>query len=155
MERGLHDELEQEMAPTSIRVVAAVIQQEGKYLITQRRENASLPLLWEFPGGRVEPGETDAQALQREFSERLGATVEVGKPVAFRRHDYEGYSVELVLYEAKLVTTESLEAIRVKEYRWVAADEFGQYPFPPADRNTMDDISLFASRGKPKKPPMA
>ncbi len=143
------------MPPTSIRVVAAVIQQEGKYLITQRRENASLPLLWEFPGGRVEPGETDAQALQREFSERLGATVEVGKPVAFRRHDYEGYSVELVLYEAKLITTEPLEALRVKEYRWVAADEFGQYPFPPADRNTMDDISLFTSRGKPKKPPMA
>jgi 8-oxo-dGTP diphosphatase len=155
VEQQVHDKPEQEMAPTSIRVVAAVIQQDGKYLITQRRENASLPLLWEFPGGRVEPGETDAQALQREFSERLGAPVEVGKPVAFRRHDYEGYTVELVLYEAKLVTTESLEAIRVKEYRWVAADEFGQYPFPPADRNTMDDISLFTSRGKPKKPPMA
>jgi 8-oxo-dGTP diphosphatase len=143
------------MAPTSIRVVAAVIQQDGKYLITQRRENASLPLLWEFPGGRVEPGETDVQALQREFSERLGATVEVGKPVAFRRHDYEGYTVELVLYEAKIITSDSLEAKRVKEYRWVAADEFGQYPFPPADRNTMDDFDLFVASGKPKKPPMA
>lgn len=143
------------MVPTSIRVVAAVIQQDGKYLITQRRENASLPLLWEFPGGRVEPGETDTQALEREFGERLGATVEVGKPVAFRRHDYEGYTVELVLYEAKIVTTEVLEAKRVKEYRWVAADEFGQYPFPPADRNTMDDFDLFVSSSKPKKPPMA
>jgi 8-oxo-dGTP diphosphatase len=144
------------MASTSIRVVAAVIQQDGKYLITQRRENASLPLLWEFPGGRVEPGETDVQALQREFGERLGATVEVGKPVAFRRHDYEGYTVELVLYEAKLlITSEPLEAKRVKEYRWVAADEFGQYPFPPADRNTMDDFNLFVGAGKPKKTPMA
>jgi 8-oxo-dGTP diphosphatase len=142
------------MAPTSIRVVAAVIQHEGKYLITQRRENASLPLLWEFPGGRVEPSETDAQALLREFRERLGAEVEVGKPVAFRRHDYEGYSVELVLYEAKLLTTE-LEPKRVKEYRWVAADEVGQYPFPPADRGTMDDFQLFVGSGKPKKPPMA
>ena len=55
------------MTQTSIRVVAAVIQDDGKYLITQRRENASLPLLWEFPGGRVEPGETDAAALQREY----------------------------------------------------------------------------------------
>jgi 8-oxo-dGTP diphosphatase len=142
------------MVSKSIRVVAAVIQQDGKYLITQRRENASLPLLWEFPGGRVEPGETDLEALQREFKERLGATVEVGKPVAFRRHDYEGYSVELVLYEARLAT-QDLEVIRVKEYRWVAADEFGQYPFPPADRTTMDDFQLFVGAGKPRKPPMA
>lgn len=143
------------MSQTTIRVVAAVIQQDGKYLITQRRENASLPLLWEFPGGRVEPGETDAAALQREFGERLGAQVEVGKPVAFRRHDYEGYSVELVLYEARLVTRE-LEPKRVKEFRWVAADEFGQYPFPPADRSTMDDFQLFVGAGgKPRKPPSA
>ena len=142
------------MVSKSIRVVAAVIQQDGKYLITQRRENASLPLLWEFPGGRVEPGETDLEALQREFKERLGATVEVGKPVAFRRHDYEGYSVELVLYEARLAT-QDLEVKRVREYRWVAADEFGQYPFPPADRASMDDFQLFVGAGKPRKPPMA
>ncbi|MCC6750925.1 MAG: (deoxy)nucleoside triphosphate pyrophosphohydrolase [Deltaproteobacteria bacterium] len=138
----------------SIRVVAAVIQREGKYLITQRRENASLPLLWEFPGGRVEPGESDTQALQREFRERLGATVEVGRPVAFRRHDYDGYSVELVLYEASLEGN-LLEAIRVKDFKWVAADEFSQYPFPPADRHTMDDFQLFIGSSKPKKPPMA
>lgn len=142
------------MSQTTIRVVAAVIQQDGKYLITQRRESASLPLLWEFPGGRVEPGETDAQALEREFKERLGASVEVLKPVAFRRHDYEGYSVELVLYEAKL-SGDDLEPKRVKEFRWVAADEFSQYPFPPADRGTMDDFQLFIGSGKPKKPPMA
>jgi len=144
------------MSDKSIRVVAAVIQHDGKYLITQRRENASLPLLWEFPGGRVEPGETDADALQREFGERLGAQVEVGKPVAFRRHDYEGYSVELVLYEATLsVGEEELEAKRVKEYRWVAADEFSEYPFPPADKHTLDDFQLFIGHGKPKKPPQA
>lgn len=138
-----------------IRVVAAVIRQDGKYLITQRRESASLPLLWEFPGGRVESGESDAEALGREFRERLGQDIrlEVGKPVAFRRHDYEGYSVELVLYEAELVEG-SLEPKRVKEYRWVPADEFEQYPFPPADRQTLDDFQLFIG-SKPKKPPMA
>ena len=103
----------------------------------------------------MEPGETDAEALQREFGERLGANVEVGKPVAFRRHDYEGYSVELVLYEARLTSTQDLEPKRVKEFRWVAADEFGQYPFPPADRGTMDDFQLFVSAGRPRKPPTA
>lgn len=138
----------------SIRVVAAVIQQDGKYLITQRRKTASLPLLWEFPGGRVEPGETDVQALEREFSERLGAIVEVGKPVAFRRHDYEGYSVELVLYEGKLQSS-GLEPKRVNEFRWVNADEFSQYPFPPADLGTLDDFQLFLSTGKTKKLPSA
>ena len=143
------------MVPKTIRVVAAVIQRGDKYLITQRREDASLPLLWEFPGGRVEPGETDATALAREFSERLGAEVQVGKPVAFRRHDYEGYAVELVLYEATLVSSEDLEAKRVKDYRWVHMDQFSEYPFPPADRHTMDDFQLFVSRGKAKKPPMA
>jgi len=142
------------MTSRSIRVVAAVIQKDGKYLITQRRENASLPLLWEFPGGRAEPGETDTQALQREFKERLGAQVEVGKPVAFRRHDYEGYSVELVLYEASL-GSEDLQAMRVKDYRWVAVDEFSQYPFPPADTGTLDDFQLFVSASKPKKLPKA
>ncbi len=142
------------MTSTSIRVVAAVIQQDGKYLITQRRENATLPLFWEFPGGRVEPGETDAEALQREFKERLGAQVLVGKPVAFRRHDYDGYAVELVLYEADLEEQE-LESLKVKDFKWVEADEFSQYPFPPADAASMDDFQLFTSSTKPRKPPSA
>jgi len=143
------------MTSRSIRVVAAVIQRDGKYLITQRRENASLPLLWEFPGGRVEPGETDAQALQREFTERLGAAVDVGKPVAFRRHDYEGYTVELVLYEATLVSDDALETVRVKDFRWVEVDEFSQYPFPPADTGTLDDFQVFVGAQNPKKLPKA
>lgn len=142
------------MDDKSFRVVAAVIRREGKYLITQRRETASLPLLWEFPGGRVEPGETDADALNREFKERLGASVTVGKPVAFRRHEYEGYCVELVLYEADL-QSDDLEVLGVKEYRWVPADEFSEYPFPPADRHTLDDFQLLVGRGRPKKPPQA
>lgn len=142
------------MAQTGIRVVAAVIQQDNKYLITQRREHASLPLLWEFPGGRVEHPETDAEALKREFRERLGAEITVGKPVAFRRHDYDGYEVELVLYEATLDSPE-LEPKKVKEYRWVPADEFSQYPFPPADTASMADPNLFVSSKKPKKPPSA
>ena len=102
----------------------------------------------------MEPGETDEEALQREFRERLGAEIQVDKPVAFRQHEYEGYAVELVLYEATL-TTEELEPKRVKEYRWVAADEFSQYPFPPADTASMDDFQLFVGAGKLKKPPMA
>ena len=60
-----------------IRVVAAEIERDGHYLITQRNPHAVLPLLWEFPGGRVEMGESDAQALARELHEGMGIEVEV------------------------------------------------------------------------------
>src|ERR1044071_3471041 len=92
------------MASTNqtIRVVAAVISKGDKYLITQRRETAVCPLLWEFPGGRVEAGEDDRAALRREIKERLEADIEVGEKVGERRHEYVGYNVELVLYSARL-----------------------------------------------------
>ena len=147
------------MGEKSIRVVAAVIQRGDRYLITQRRASASMPLFWEFPGGKVEQGETDAEALRREVRERIGATIEIGSPAAFRRHDYEGYSVELVLYEATLIgTDEEVAALRVKDYKWVEAQNMGDYPFPPADRktiDTLDDFSLFVGRGKKIKLPQA
>ena len=82
----------------TIRVVAAIISSDGRYLITQRRETAVLPLLWEFPGGRVELGERDEEALRRELRERLDANIEVIEKVGERRHVYEGYTVELALY---------------------------------------------------------
>ena len=87
------------MQPHTIRVVAAMIEDRGRYLITQRRPTAVLPSLWEFPGGRVEEGETDEQALAREVLYRLGVSVEVGQLVSFVRHPYERYTIELHLYE--------------------------------------------------------
>src|SRR4029077_893728 len=87
----------------TIRVVAAVIEREGRYLSTQRRPSAVLPLLWEFPGGRVEDGETDAQALKRELRHRLGADIECGKLISFVSHPYEHYVVDLFLYECRLL----------------------------------------------------
>ncbi len=66
----------------TIRVVAAIIERDGRYLITQRRSNAMLPLLWEFPGGKVEACETDAEALVREINERLAVLVAGREEVA-------------------------------------------------------------------------
>ncbi len=125
------------MANQNIRVVAAVIAKDGKYLITQRRETAVLPLLWEFPGGRVEPGEDDKTALRRELKERLEAEVEVGEKVGERRHEYVGYTVELVLYSATL-KKDWLVARRVRDFRWVPSTDFDGYEFPDADQRTMD-----------------
>ena len=89
-------------SPRTIRVVAAVIERDGRYLITQRRPSAVLPLLWEFPGGRVEDGETDADALRREVKHRLDVNIDPGQLISFVSHPYEHYVVDLYLYECRL-----------------------------------------------------
>ncbi len=126
-------------AQHTIRVVAAVVEREGQYLITQRRATAVLPLLWEFPGGRVEPGESDAQALKRELSHRLGADIDVGKLISFVSHPYEHYVVDLFLYECALLG-ETLEGRNVNAFQWVTSAEFDQYPFTPADEASMNKL---------------
>jgi 8-oxo-dGTP diphosphatase len=137
------------MANREIRVVAAVIEREGKYLITQRREEAVLPMLWEFPGGRVNEGETDETALKREIRERVGVDVEVGDRVAERHHAYDGYEVTLCLFACKLPREADPMPVRVREVKWVGSGEFSSYPFPPADQKTMDQL-LGVKRWEPK-----
>jgi 8-oxo-dGTP diphosphatase len=115
-----------------IRVVAAVVEQQGRYLITQRRATALLPLLWEFPGGRVEAGETDQDALRREVDHRLGVQLDVGKLMSFVSHKYERYCVDLHLYECRIKDGQ-LRAANVSAFAWVESDDFDRYPFTPAD----------------------
>ncbi len=128
----------------TVRVVAAVVEREGRYLITQRREHAVLALLWEFPGGKVEPGEADEDALRRELKERLDADGKIGRKLGEKVHEYDGYRVALALYEATLVEGRPLVARRVKDFRWVGSADFDQYPFPDADQKTMDQLLGFS-----------
>jgi len=123
----------------TVRVVAAVVEKDGRYLITQRRATAVLPLLWEFPGGKVEAGEADADALAREVRHRLGATIEVGQMISYVRHPYEHYAVDLFLYECKLAGP-ALEARNVSAFKWVTSADFDQYPFTPADEASMNKL---------------
>jgi 8-oxo-dGTP diphosphatase len=123
----------------TIRVVAAVVERDGRYLITQRRSSAVLPLLWEFPGGRVEDGELDAHALKREVMHRLGVEVEVGKLISFVSHPYEHYVVDLFLYECSL-STASLQAKAVNAYEWASSADFDRYAFTPADEASMNKL---------------
>lgn len=125
--------------PRTIRVVAAVIEREGRYLITQRRPSAVLPLLWEFPGGRVEDAETDVEALRREVRHRLDTDVQVGALISFVSHAYENYVVDLHLYECRVVGGEP-RAAAVHDFRWVRSDEFDQYSFTPADEASMSKL---------------
>jgi len=127
-------------ATRTIRVVAAVIEHGGRYLITQRRATAVLPLLWEFPGGRVEEGESDAAALKREVNFRLGVQIQAGKLMSFVTHPYERYAVELYLYEARLLDDGQPAAVNVGDFRWVKSDEFEAYTFTPADEASMTKL---------------
>jgi len=119
-----------------IRVVAAEIERDGRFLITQRRPEATMPLLWEFPGGRVEEGETDAQALARELLEEMGIRVDVGARSLHLSHEYDGYTLDLVVYRA--TTPDQPRCLRVHDFRWVPPGEFDQYEFPGADQRTVD-----------------
>ncbi|MEZ4288892.1 MAG: (deoxy)nucleoside triphosphate pyrophosphohydrolase [Polyangiales bacterium] len=123
----------------TIRVVAALIERDGHYLITQRRETAVLPLLWDFPGGRVEDGEHDADALAREVMERLGVKVEVRQLISFVNHPYENYAVDLYLYECDLIT-DDLRCLGVRSFEWVSSEQMESYSFTPVDEASMSQL---------------
>jgi 8-oxo-dGTP diphosphatase len=128
------------MANRVLRVVAAVIERDGKYLITQRRDGAVLPGLWEFPGGKVEPNESDEAALVREVRGRVGVEIFVGDRLAERHHAYEGYDVHLSLFKCALPEGVEPTPVSVKDARWVGSGELDGYEFPPADQATMDQL---------------
>ena len=121
-----------------MRVVAAVIEADGRYLITQRRAAAVLPGLWEFPGGRVEEGESDQRALGREIRERLDAEVRVAEMISFVRHPYAHYTVDLYLYQCELLS--DVRAAAVQDVRWIPSDQFEDYEFTPADEASMNQL---------------
>ena len=121
-----------------IRVVAAEIERDGAFLITQRREEATMPLLWEFPGGKVADGESDADALTRAIDARLGCGVSLGEKTMEMAHEYERYTLRLVSYRATL-TGEPTRRY-VNDLRWVKPEDFGDYEFPGADQKTVDAL---------------
>jgi 8-oxo-dGTP diphosphatase len=123
-----------------IRVVAAVIEREGRYLITQRKPTAVLPLLWEFPGGRVEDGESETQALVREVKGRIGSEVAVFEKLGDHFHEYEAYDVLMSMYACALPRGAEPAAVGVNEVRWVASEELERYEFPPADQSSMSKL---------------
>jgi len=136
------------MAPIpTIRVVTAVIANDGQYLITQRRPTAALPLLWEFPGGRVEDGETDADALKRVLQHRLGVEAEAGKLISGRPHPYESYVVDLYVYECSIVAGAPTRKA-VNDFRWVKSEQFDDFPFTPADEASVAQLLGIDGGGK-------
>ncbi len=125
-----------------IRVVGAMLENEdGRYLITQRRPTATLPLLWEFPGGRVQEGETDQEALARELEEEMGTRVDVKEEVMHLRHNYPDYEIDFRVFRCRLISPESeIKHLRVHDHRWVTLEEMSGYRFPDADARTLEKL---------------
>lgn len=126
------------MQTPHIRVVVAEIERDGRYLITQRRPEAALPLLWEFPGGRAKEGESDGDVLRRAIEDRLAVTVQIGHRVLQVSHAYDAYTLDMVVYRCGVVGDPHSK--RVHALRWVRPEEFGEYEFPGADQATIDAL---------------
>jgi 8-oxo-dGTP diphosphatase len=123
------------------RVVAALIVRAGKVLICQRTRHQPMPLKWEFPGGKIEPGETAEAALDRELEEELGIRAQIGPKTATIRHSYKnGGSVELEFFLVKSFEGEVQNRI-FRDLRWVEGRELSQYDFLEADVTLIRDIA--------------
>ena len=123
-----------------VTVVAAIIRREGKILITRRFDNVHLPGLWEFPGGKVEPGESLPNALIREIREELGIGISVQDEFFTAEHEYPAKSVRLHFFNCSIVSGEP-QIIEVADLRWAAPSELNRYPFPEADRELIAILS--------------
>lgn len=113
-------------------VGAAVIGAEDKVLICRRAGN-SMNGMWEFPGGKVEPGESKKEAVAREFLEELGVPIKVGAHLATGFQSSKGLSIELSVFEARLVGRSPSVSLDHDALEWVDVSDLRQYPFPEAD----------------------
>jgi 8-oxo-dGTP diphosphatase len=116
----------------TMRVVAALIRAEGQVLLTQRKPGRHLGLSWEFPGGKVEAGETDVEALERELREELGVAVRVGTLCYETRHNYGSREMHLLVYRAR-ITEGKPQALDTYAAEWVHEQRLMEREFLPAD----------------------
>jgi 8-oxo-dGTP diphosphatase len=126
---------------TMKRVVAALIMKDGKVLVCQRTRHQTMPLKWEFPGGKIEEGEQPRDALRRELDEELGIDAKIGEEVARIRHEYKsGNSVELRFYLVQHYKGE-IENRIFRDVRWSPRSELGSYDFLEADLSLVRDLA--------------
>jgi 8-oxo-dGTP diphosphatase len=127
--------------PLVIEVAASLIRdQAGRYLITQRRKGSHLAGLWEFPGGKLEEGESPEAALRRELTEELGATFAVGKLVETVRWEYPDRTMVLHFYDCRMESG-VIEPREGQAMAWVEPADLARYDFPPADRELIARLS--------------
>ena len=115
-------------------VAGLIIGDDGRILITQRRADQALPLQWEFPGGKVEPGEAPVAALVRELAEELGVAARVGRIWDVLHHAYPDFDLIMLVYACRLAPEPPPRAVEVAAFEWVAPVELPAWDILPADR---------------------
>jgi mutator protein MutT len=133
-----------------VTVVAALIEQNGRMLICQRSRSGSFPLSWEFPGGKVEPGESLSQALARELQEELGVACTVGAEQYRTRYRYAQQpelrdGLELVFFSAQIAAPP--QNLAFEQIVWERIEALGDYDFLPADRELVAQLASRATDG--------
>ncbi len=134
---------------TPQKVTAAVIERNGKILIARRRRGDSLAGKWEFPGGKLEPGETPEECLKRELKEELGIETEVGAFFCSSRFVYPHIAVELLVYRTSYVSGE-IELLEHDRVEWVSPETLRETDFSEADRPV---VRRLKEQAAPKKQP--
>ncbi|GGC42940.1 NUDIX hydrolase [Parapedobacter defluvii] len=124
-------------------VTCAIIIRERKILICQRSSTMNLPLKWEFPGGKVEPGEDEKATIVREIKEELHLDIEVVKRLEPVEHDYPTFRIRLVPFIANVVDGE-LVLEEHADARWVTVDDLDQYDWAPADVPIVEQLKADA-----------
>ena len=120
-------------------VVAALIWDENRFMICQRPAHKARGSLWEFVGGKVEPGESKEEALVRECREELGETVDVGEIFMEVTHQYPDITVHLTLFSASI--REGVpQKLEHQDIRWITAEEIGKFSFCPADTEILEKL---------------
>jgi 8-oxo-dGTP diphosphatase len=121
-------------SPVVLVVAAALVDADGRVLLAQRPEGKSMAGLWEFPGGKVEAGETPEDALVRELREELSIDVKPAcmAPFTFASHAYETFHLLMPLYVVRNWVGDPVSRER-QQLAWVRANRLGDYPMPPAD----------------------
>ena len=123
-----------------VEVVAALIWQGDKFMICQRPANKARALLWEFVGGKVEPGETKERALIRECREELAITLDVGDVFMDVTHEYPDITVHLTLFNATIAEGEP-QKLEHNDIQWIMPSEIPNYEFCPADEEILERIN--------------
>ena len=121
-------------------VVAGLIARGLRVLITQRRADQALPLQWEFPGGKVEPGEAPAAALARELAEEIGVRVEVGRIWDVLFHAYPTFDLVMLVYACRIVDGDEPRAVEVADVAWVEPPELARWDILPADKPLVERL---------------
>lgn len=128
----------------TIEVAAGLVFRGGKLLITQRHAGSHLGGLWEFPGGKREPGETFEQCLRRELREELGCEVEVGERLESIAHDYPEKSVRLEFFRCRWIAHEP-RPLDCADCRWVTREQLADFEFPAADARLLEKLRVSAA----------